>query len=227
MKLLKIILLFLTVSNLYSQKPWELKAGINFSKFRDNDSEFLTNYSFGLSKQINIIGNFFITPEFFITKQGSLLKDKPIKTGYWDWYLYSYNIKAELIYFEIPVFLSYETSLKEYKTHFYAGPSFRISLLGSMDRSKLSNQKVIYDDTNPDRKEEFENYEFEFIQGDYEYSILKSPAWSFNFGTSVNMNYINIECRYTYTFNEIGQIEQLYPLKRYLHSLHLLLGINL
>lgn len=224
MRLLKFIIFLLIVSNLYAQNPWNLKAGINVSKFRNDDSEFLANYSFGLSKQLHISGNYFVTPEIFVTRQGSILKNKPVKTGYWDEYLYSYDIKALYIYLEFPVFIGYKTSLYEYTTYFYVGPSLRVGL---SDRTKLSNQKLIYDDTHPAGKAEYENYDFEFVQGDYELGFFKSPAWSINFGVSVDINFIDLELRYTYTFNEIGQIEQIHPIKRYLHSLHLLLGIHL
>ena len=225
--LLKFIIIFLILlSNIYAQNSWNLKAGINASKFRDNDSELLINYSLGLSRQLHITENYYIIPEIFITKQGSLIKEKPVKTDDWEWYLYSYDIHAELVYFEFPILISYGTSLKKNNIYFYLGPSFRFAF-GSMDRTKLSNEKIIYDDDQPDRREEFENYNFEFVQGDYEGSIIKSPAWSVNLGFAVDLNILDLELRYTYTFNEIGQIGQLDPIKRYLHSLHLLLGIHL
>lgn len=224
MRLLKFIIFLLIVSNLYAQNLWYLKAGLNVSKFRDDDSEILSNYSFGLSKQIHVSGNYSVTPEIFVTRQGSILKDKPVKTRDWDWYLYSYNIKAIHIYIEIPILLSYKIYISDFQTHFYAGPSYRAVFT---DRTKLSNQKIIYDDTNPDRKEEFKNYNFEFVQGDYEGEFLKSPAWSMNLGASVDVNIFKIECRYTYTFNKIGQIGQLHSIDRYLYSIHLLLGMHL
>ena len=226
MKLLKIIIFLFIVSNLNAQNPWRIKAGLNFSKFRDNDSEFLINYSFGLSRQIYIFGNYFVSPEIFVTKQGSLLKHKPVKTDDWDWYLYSYNIKAEIIYLEFPVLLNYEISLQGLKMNIYLGPSFRFSF-GSLDKTKRSIEKLIYDDTHPDRKDDYVDYNFEFVQGDYAGSLIKSSAWSMNFGFKVDLNIIDLALRYTYTLNEIGQIEQLQPIKRYLHSLHILLGIHL
>jgi len=225
MKFIKVLLFILFISNLYAQSPWYIKAGINLSKFRDSDSEALLNYSFGLSRIIYFSDEWSLVPELFITRQGSMLREKPVKTGGWEWFLYSYDIKAVHIYLEIPVLINYQASIKNRKIHFYLGPSYRFVLT---DRTELLNQTLIYDDTHPDLKDKYKNYDFEFIQGDYDgFSLFKSPAWSMNFGITAEISVINVELRYTYTFNEMGQIGQIHPIERYLHSLHLLLTYQL
>lgn len=218
------IFMFLFSCAVFSQNSWNIKAGLNFSSSRNNDTEFITNYSLGISKRINIHSDYFISPEFLITQQGTLIKNTPVWTDGFDEFLDSYNIKAVHTYIELPILISYRYKIKNNNLFLFMGPSYRFAFF---DFTNLYNRKNIFDENHPERKNEFKEYIFEFKKGDYEGFLFKSPAWSYIIGVSADLNVFNIEVRYTYTFNKMGQIGQLHPINRNLHSLHFLLGLNL
>ncbi len=219
--------IYLLISiNIFAKDNTLIKTGINVSDFRNNDSHFTTNFSIGLSKIKKINKNLYFLPEIFFTREGSILKNKPVKNDDWEWYLNSYNIKIIQYYLELPLMIGYHFIFHKSEFMIYFGPSFKITIT---DRTKLYNEKIIYDDDHPEKRSDFKNYNFEFVQGDYSGGhFLDSPGMNLNIGfIKPFLKKFYFEIRYSYSLNKIGSIGQLNAINRKLHSLHFLIGVNL
>jgi len=228
MKYIKWIIFYiylLCLTNLFAENSTLIKAGINVSNFRNNDSQFTVNYSIALSKIKKINGNLYFLPEILFTKQGSILKNKPVKNDDWEWYLNTYDIKINQYYLELPMMIGYQFNFHKAEIMFYFGPSFKITIT---DRTKSYNEKIIYDDEHPEKKDDFKNYNFEFIQGDYSGGhFLDSPGMNLNIGfIKPFIKKIYLEIRYSYTLNKIGSAGQLHPINRKIHSFNFIIGVN-
>ncbi len=219
------IFTILIASNVYSQSPWCLKAGVNISSFTNEDSDFITSFTFGISREYPLNDSYSIIPEIFLTKQGGIVKDEPVKTPEYEEYLYSYDILSRVVYFEIPILFAGNFDFNSLRTKIYLGPSYR---LGFIDASKISNEKLIYDRDNPEKKEEYENYDFEYIQGDYDNSLPRiiSSGLGLNIGVMLKYSFLTLDIMYSYALHDIGQLDQFHPLNKNTHALHFLLGVN-
>ncbi len=216
------ILFFFVFVNILFASEKTVKVGINFSSFRNSDAQSIVNYAFAISKSKKINGNFYFLPELLFGGQGSLLKNKPVKNEDWPWYLSAYDIKVLQYYLEVPLLIGYRIAVADHNFFIYLGPSFHAAIT---DRTTLSNERIIYDDDHPAQKDDFQNYDFEFVQGDYEGHFLEAAGLSLNVGLAVPLSVkFSFEVRYSYALNKLGSVGQLHPLDRKLQALILLLG---
>jgi hypothetical protein len=104
MRVLSYIFLLVFIINLNAKKSWMIKGGGNVSSFQDNDSEPNRNYSIGLSKNIIFHKNPSMFWELLFTEQGAQIQDEPVKTIYYPFELYAYDISVSILYAELPLF---------------------------------------------------------------------------------------------------------------------------
>ncbi len=225
LKIFTIALLFFAGSgNVLFAGGKTVKIGINFSSFRNSDARAVVNYAFALSAVKKLKGNFYFLPELLLIGQGSLLKNKPVKNEDWQWHLSAFDIKVLQYYLEAPLLIGYPVMVKNQVLIIYLGPSFQVSIT---DGTTMRNEKIIYDDDQPGKKDDFINYDFEFVQGDYEGHFLGTSGISLNVGIQVSINTkFSFELRYSYSLNKVGAVGQLRPLNRKLHAVILFLGVQ-
>ncbi len=208
--------------NIWANGSTFFKIGLTASNFRDKDARTIVSYAFGFSKVKKVKGNVYFCPELLFSGQGSLLKNKPVKNEDWQWYLNAYNIKVLQYYLEVPLLIGYRLAVTDHNFFIYLGPSFHASIT---DRTTLSNERIIYDDDHPAQKGDFQNYDFEFVQGDYDGHFLEAAGLSLNLGLAVPLSAkFDFEVRYSYALNTVGSVGQLHPLDRKLQAFVLLLG---
>lgn len=226
--IINLILLFhliiCLVSNLHSQQLWTIKAGVNLSAFQKQDTDAILNSTFGFERTIVSENDIKLNIGILFSRQGGLLKNKPVKTDDSNDYLYSYNFKAVLGNVEFPILIEYQFNKKTIKTSIYTGFSFKF---GMADKSEKYNKKLIYDIDHPERKMEFRNYKFELVQGDYDNSFVRTTGWVYNIGLKNTIYIFEIDVRYSNALHGFGQFNQIHPIMKRIHSLHLLLGIKL
>jgi hypothetical protein len=64
----------------------------------------------------------------FLSRQGGLAKNEPLKTEEIDEYLYSYDILSRVVYIEIPVLFAFDLKFDPFKARIYLEPEYRLGL---------------------------------------------------------------------------------------------------
>ncbi len=214
-----LILLFEPV---YAGNDWVVKAGFNYSAFRDSDNEAIINYSLGFSREVALTDKISLFPDFLISSQGGMLRNKPVWNDDYERFLDSYSFRVAIQLIEVGLIMSYQMLDKPYKIFFNLGPSWRIGL---HDESHSFDRKSIYDEDNPRRHKEFENYDFNYLLGDP--SFINSSGGAINLGTTFRFNRINFEIRYSYALHNIGAFSSLQKVKKKSHTLHFFVGLQI
>ena len=204
-----------------SEKKWTFKFGWNYSAFRGSDNQLISGVTFGFNRYWNISENLNLSSEILLTSQGGFLNDKPVKGPEIDWYLYSWDVRCKVYYLEIPIFLSYNYYSEPFGINFYFGPSYRF---GITDHSERTKENLIYDDSNPELKEKYTDYNFEFYQTDREFHAFPQSGFGLNIGLAINYRYLLLDLRYSYALHKIGGVEQLKDVNRKSHVIHFMLG---
>ncbi len=207
---------------LFSENNWLVKAGFNYSAFRDNDDELIGNYSLGISRNIDFTEKLSLLPDFLISSQGGMLRNKPVWTDNYELALNSYSYRVAIQLIEFGLMINYQILDKSLELSLNIGPSWRIGL---HDESHKFNRKLIYDDTNPTLRDEFENYNFKYISGDP--SFINSSGWSVNLGLMCSFKRICFETRYSFALHDIGAFSSLEKVGKKSHTLHFLIGVLL
>jgi outer membrane protein with beta-barrel domain len=208
--------------NLYAENNWIIKGGFNYSDFSNIQAEPTYNYSFGVERNIPINSFFSISPEILWSKQGALIKNKPVwNENYYDGLLFKYDINIVRTSMDLALVFDFPLIVKNnYSMSFRFFPSFHTE---SFTKTKLEKREQI-DITGG--VIDWDNYDFEYIQGDYDYTPYSfRTSWSLNIGLSFSYRRLFSELRYMNNLQPIGQVGQLRPLKHKLHSFHFLFGI--
>ncbi len=217
-----LIFIFFLLNNANAKNNWVIKGGFNYSELYSVKAIPSYNYSFGVERNIPINSFFSISPEVLWSKQGGLIKNKPVWTeNYYGDLLFRNDINIVRTSMDLALVFDFPfIEKKSYSMSFRFFPSFHTE---SFTKTKLKNREQI-DITGGTI--DWDNYDFEYIQGDYEnfpYSFRTS--WSLNIGLSFSYRRLFSELRYMNNLQPIGQVGQLRPLKYKLHSFHFLFGI--
>ncbi len=211
------------VGDTSNEKKWILKFGLNYSAFRGDDNQIINGISLGLNRKWELTEMFKISSEILFTSQGGYLDDKPVRPqgDEIEWYLYSWDVKCKAYYIEFPIFINYDYTIEPLNLNFYFGPSYRFGLT---EHSERTEENLIYDDSNPEMKEKYEDYNFEFYQTDREFHVFPQSGFGLNLGLNVNYSLFLFDFRYSYSLHKIGGVEQLEDVNRKSHALHLMFG---
>jgi hypothetical protein len=213
-----LILILLLAQKVNADNFWMIKAGVNYSELRNIKAKSFFSYSIGIERKIPIWSFLSINPEILWSKQGGIIKNKPVWTdSYYGGLLFYYDINIirtsmdMSIIFDFPIFSSDDITIS-----IRPFPSFHTE--GFKDHNLDERERI-------EINEDWDNYKFEFKQGDYEHFPFDfKTGWSLNLSFLINYKRFLIETRYMKNLNSIGQVAQLHPLRYKLHSIHFLVG---
>ena len=105
------------------------------------------------------------------------------------------------------------------------GIAYRMAII---DGSRLTNRKIIYDN-DPVLRNKYKDYNFIFIQGDYEsyFEFVKNDGFGINIGFYISYAAIELEIRYSKAIHDFGQFDQIHPIEYKTHTIHFLIGIQI
>jgi len=213
------IILLIVVQNLSGQNTWILKGGINYSRIYDINSNGQYNYLIGIEKQLHIGNILSINPEILFAKQSSIIKNKPVWTDAYNEYLYYYDIHIIRTSSNFSLILDFQLYNSE-------DLNFSIRLFPSFYFENLWNTEIVerqlIDKNNGNI--DWDNYDFEYRQGDFENFLKLRTGWSLNFGFMIKYLRFITELRYLNKLSPIGQAGQLVDVNHKIHSFGLIFG---
>ena len=215
-----LIILFKPVN---AGNDWIIKAGFNYSKLRAIKNEPHYGISIGVERKIPVWGLFSINPEIIFFRQGGTIKDKPVWTDLFNINntLYNYDIKITGGGLEIaPVF---DFQLWENESFLFNGRIYPAYHFGAFTAELKEKNRIDTNNGNID----WNNYDFEYREGDFDNWFNFKTGWSMNFGITIKYRIYLLELRYIHNMYNIGQAGDLYPLSYKISSLHLLLGLTI
>ncbi len=212
-KLIMIIFTVCVTQYLFAQNQWCLQGGVTYSAFKDDgDVDPSFGYLFGISKEIKLIKNLFISPGLQYMVKGSAVKNVPIKPRYYfpdGGHVYNHDIVFRAAFIEIPVHLKYKISITNtYTASLNMGYTYSIPF---KDKSKIIEKEYLFTiDILDDH-----HFDYYFTEGSV-FGNIKS-ALLFNLG--IELLYKNIGLNLTYTLDEREEFwcDSIHGTKKKLH----------
>lgn len=227
--------LFLLSVNLNANDKWIVKAGLNYSEFRDDkDSEFISGYTISVLKSWHLINDMSLEFGLGYSTRGGILNNKVVKTfssvsGQLE-NVYSYNLSCSINYLDFPLNIKYKLNIKDINFHFYSG--FYLSIPLSSVNSEVKRSKnqflFIYVNSIPGQND----YKFEYnISEDSGYGVwwgrILDSNYGINFGIGSEISHYVIDFLYKYDLKSFGSNASLIHVLKRSHSFHFLFGLEL
>lgn len=122
----------------YSQVSWHTKAGINFSRATESDSDLKLGYQFGIGIDSYFNDHWGIQPSLILISKGYKKKGE-----YFDYEspLSKYNMTENRIYIEIPIMLTYRFNLSNTLKLVLSGGGYASYGIGGKNKNTITSLK--------------------------------------------------------------------------------------
>ncbi len=237
MKLIVVIILglLIIVVNLDAKDKWIIRAGLNYSKFRDDkDSDLKLGYTISILKEWYLIDDFSLDVGLGYSERGGILKNKIVRTFYSESGqlepVYSYNLNCSIAYIDLPLFFRYKIKINDYNFHLNSGLYISFPISSVNNEVELSKNQFLffYDNSNSSHRE----YNFEYDSSeDSGYGVwwgrIFNPNYGFNFGFGITIRSFILDFIYMHDLKEFGSDESGIYIFDKSHSFYLLFGLEI